>query len=73
MQEEGEVHYETHERVLEISSTDFSDGYPDITGCVSDYCYDKRDSTQIDTSYTEIFKFSAATQKYEKCEECGKQ
>lgn len=66
MEEVGEVHYETHERALEISTTDFSNGYPDITERVSDYCYYKRDSTKIDTSYTEIYRFNTASQKYER-------
>lgn len=59
--------------ILKISTTDFLDGYPEITKRAHVHGFDKRDSTQIDKSYTEIFKFSAATQKYEKCEECGKQ
>ena len=69
----GEIHYEKHDGILEISTTVFSNGYPDITKRAHVHRFDKRDSTQVDYTYTEIYRFNADSEKYEKCEESGRQ
>lgn len=70
---EVEIYRIDDDGILEISSTDYSNGYPDITKRAHVHGFDKRDSTQTDYTYTEIYRFNAATQKYEKCEETAKQ
>lgn len=49
----------------EISTTDFSNGFPNIIENTNESRFDIRDSTQIDSAYTVTYKYNINTLKYE--------